>query len=202
MHTWDRTAGGPRTYRLDRMRSARLTEEEFEPRAGFDPNYLREPRTAKLWHSPVVARWKLERGARLLTDKAAISDLPYKTDEWLLSEVLGDGGETVVLEPAEARAMVATRAKALQRSSASARAGSGRQHEPERRPLAGARLHLRPAPVRERDGAHDREAEPRPGSALRRADARLEDAEELVGRHALPLVGDLDHDLARVLHAP
>ena len=87
---------------------------EFEPRAGFDPNYLREPRTAKLWHSPVVARWKLERGARLLTDKAAISDLPYKTDEWLLSEVLGDGGETVVLEPAEARAMVATRAKALQ----------------------------------------------------------------------------------------
>ena len=114
VHTWDRTAGGSRTYRLDRMRSARLTDEEFEPRPGFDPNYLREPRTARLWHSPVVARWKLERGARSLTDKAAVSDLPYKTDEWLLSEVLGDGGETVVLEPAEARSMVAARAKALQ----------------------------------------------------------------------------------------
>jgi predicted DNA-binding transcriptional regulator YafY len=96
------------------MRSATLTKEEFEPRPGFDPNYLREPRTARLWHSPLVARWKLERGARSLTDKAAVSDLPYKTDEWLLSEVLGDGGETVVLEPAEARAMVAARAKALQ----------------------------------------------------------------------------------------
>jgi len=114
VHTWDRTAGGSRTYRLDRMRSATLTKEEFEPRPGFDPNYLREPRTARLWHSPLVARWKLERGARSLTDKAAVSDLPYKTDEWLLSEVLGDGGETVVLEPAEVRAMVAARAKALQ----------------------------------------------------------------------------------------
>ena len=37
VHTWDRTADGPRTYRLDRMRSARLTDETFEPREGFDP---------------------------------------------------------------------------------------------------------------------------------------------------------------------
>ena len=114
VHTWDRTANGPRTYRLDRMRSARLTDERFEPRPGFDPNYLSEPRMARVWHSPVVARWKLERGARLLTDKAAVSDLPFKTDEWLLSEVLADAGETVVLEPADARGAIAARAKALQ----------------------------------------------------------------------------------------
>ena len=44
VHTWDRTVDGPRTYRLDRMRSARLTRERFEPREGFDPNYLAEPR--------------------------------------------------------------------------------------------------------------------------------------------------------------
>ena len=31
---------GPRTYRLDRMRSATLTGERFESREGFDPNYL------------------------------------------------------------------------------------------------------------------------------------------------------------------
>src|SRR6187551_1036294 len=36
VHTWDRTADGPRTYRLDRMRSAHLTEESFEPREAFD----------------------------------------------------------------------------------------------------------------------------------------------------------------------
>jgi len=115
VHTWDRTADGPRTYRLDRMRSARLTDELFEPREGFDPSYLTEPRLARLWHSPVVARWKVEqRGARLLTDKAALSELPFKTDEWLLSEVLADGGETVVLEPADMRAGIAARAHALQ----------------------------------------------------------------------------------------
>ena len=114
VHTWDRTAGGPRTYRLDRMRSARLTEEKFEPRDGFDPRYLTEPRLARLWHSPAVARWKVERGARALTDKAALSELPFKTDEWLLSEVLADAGETVVLEPADMRANVAARARALE----------------------------------------------------------------------------------------
>ena len=113
VHTWDRSANGPRTYRLDRMRSARMTAESFEPRLGFDPNYLSEPRLARVWHSPVVARWKVERGARPLTDKAAVAELPFKTEEWLLSEVLSDAGETVVLEPVELRRMVSRRAKEL-----------------------------------------------------------------------------------------
>ena len=114
VHTWDRTVDGPRTYRLDRMRSARLTDEGFEPREGFDPRYLSEPRLARLWHSAAVARWKVERGARGLTDKAAVSELPFKTDEWLVCEVLGDAGETIVLEPSDMRATVAARARELQ----------------------------------------------------------------------------------------
>jgi proteasome accessory factor C len=114
VHTWDRTVDGPRTYRLDRMRSAKLTNERFESREGFDPNYLAEPAVARLWHSPSIARWKLERGARPLTDKAAISDVTFKTEEWLLSEVLADRGETVVLEPVAMRRAVAARARALQ----------------------------------------------------------------------------------------
>ena len=85
---------------------------------------MSEPRLARLWHSPVVARWKLERGARLLTDKAALAELPFKTDEWLLSEVLADAGETVVLEPADMRVAVAARAKR-------AAAGAGPQSRPE-----------------------------------------------------------------------
>jgi proteasome accessory factor BC len=113
VHTWDRTADGPRTYRLDRMRSARLTEEGFEPRVGFDPSYMTEPRLARLWHSPAIARWKIERGARPLTDQSALAELPFKTEEWLLSEVLADRGETVVLEPAALRQTVAMRAKEL-----------------------------------------------------------------------------------------
>ena len=55
VHTWDRSVDGPRTYRLDRMRSARLTAERFEPREGFDPNYLVEPAVARLWHAPPVS---------------------------------------------------------------------------------------------------------------------------------------------------
>jgi proteasome accessory factor C len=113
VHTWDRTVDGPRTYRLDRMRSAKLLAETFEPRDGFDPSYLAEPAIARLWHSPVIARWKVERGGRALTDKAAVSDLPFKTEEWLLCEVLGDRGESVVLEPAAVRAGLAARATEL-----------------------------------------------------------------------------------------
>ena len=113
VHTWDRTVDGPRTYRLDRMRSARLTAERFEPRHGFDPNYLVEPAVARLWHAPPIARWKLERDARALTDKSAVSEVTFKTEEWLLSEVLADRGETVVLEPATMRRAVAARAQAL-----------------------------------------------------------------------------------------
>jgi proteasome accessory factor C len=115
IHTWDLTVDAPRTFRLDRMRSARLTDESFEPREGFDPSYLRNPRVARLLHSPAVARWKLERGARALTDGSAVADVPYKTEEWLLSEVLADRGETVVLEPQRLRDVVAKRARRLQR---------------------------------------------------------------------------------------
>jgi proteasome accessory factor BC len=114
VHTWDRTVDGPRTYRLDRMRSAKLTSERFEAREGFDPNYLSEPAVGRLWHAPPIARWKLERGARALTDKSALSEITFKTEEWLLSEVLADRGETVVLEPVAMRRAVAARAQALQ----------------------------------------------------------------------------------------
>jgi proteasome accessory factor BC len=115
VHTWDLTVDAARTFRLDRMRSARLTGERFDARDGFDPSYLRDPRVARLVHSPDVARWKLERGARPLTDGAAIADVPYKTEEWILSEVLADRGETIVLEPQRLRDVVAKRARRLQR---------------------------------------------------------------------------------------
>jgi proteasome accessory factor C len=115
VHTWDLSVDAARTFRLDRMRSARLTGEQFEARDGFDPSYLRNPRVARLLHSPVVARWKLERGARPLTDGSAIADVPYKTEDWLLSEVLADRGETVVLEPQRVRDVVAKRARRLMR---------------------------------------------------------------------------------------
>jgi len=115
VHTWDLSVDAARTFRLDRMRSARLTDAQFEARDGFDPSYLHNPRVARLLHSPAIARWKLERGARPLTDGSAIADVPFKTEEWLLSEVLADRGETTVLEPQRLRDVVAKRARRLQR---------------------------------------------------------------------------------------
>ena len=114
VHTWDRSVDGPRTYRLDRMRSARADERALRAAAGLRPELPREPAVARLWHAPAIARWKLERGARQLTDKAALSEVTFKTEEWLLSEVLSDRGETVVLEPAAMRRAIVDRARALQ----------------------------------------------------------------------------------------
>jgi proteasome accessory factor C len=124
VHTWDRTVDGARTFRLDRMRSAEVTDETFEPREGFDPSYLHNPRVAQLLHSAAIARWKLERGARALTDGSALAEVPYKTEEWILSEILADGGETVVVGPQRLRDVVAKRARRLQRETA--RVPSGR----------------------------------------------------------------------------
>ncbi|MDP9232008.1 MAG: WYL domain-containing protein, partial [Actinomycetota bacterium] len=57
VHTWDRTRDGERSFRLDRMRSARLQRGHFEQREGFDPHEFRDARTARIWYSKLIARW-------------------------------------------------------------------------------------------------------------------------------------------------
>ncbi|MBX5475106.1 MAG: WYL domain-containing protein [Thermoleophilia bacterium] len=113
VHTWDRTAGAERSFRLDRMRSARLTEERFEPREGFQPTRLRGARTARVLYRAEVARWAVERGARRLADGTALRELRVGSDEWLESEILALRGDAVLLEPAELRSRIAARAHAL-----------------------------------------------------------------------------------------
>jgi proteasome accessory factor C len=113
VHTWDRSSDGPRSFRLDRMRSAKLTRERFEAREGFEPTRLRDARTAKVLYDKQIARWAIERGARLLADGSAVRDLPVGSDEWLESEVLSLRGEAVLLEPDELRHSFAARARAL-----------------------------------------------------------------------------------------
>jgi proteasome accessory factor C len=122
VHTWDRGASGSRTYRLDRMRSAEPTGETFEPRADFDPNYLRDPHVARVLYAKPIARWKVERGAQPLRDGSAVADLPYASEEWLLTEILADRGEAIVLEPASLRKTIAARAKQLGRELGGAKA--------------------------------------------------------------------------------
>jgi len=114
VHTWDRTSDGSRSFRLDRMRSARLTKERFDPRPGYEPTRLEGARTARVRYSKELARWAVERyGARPLRDRSAVVDLPVGSDEWLLGEIFSHRGEAVVLEPEDLRGLVATRAKEL-----------------------------------------------------------------------------------------
>jgi len=95
------------------MRNAKLMREKFEAREGFEPTRLRDARTAKLLYDAEVARWAIERGARLLADGSAVREAPFSSDEWLESEVLSLRGEAVLVEPDELRRTIAVRAKAL-----------------------------------------------------------------------------------------
>jgi proteasome accessory factor C len=115
VHTWDRTREGERSFRLDRMRSARLQRGHFEPREGFDPHEFRDARPARIWYSPEIARWELEKGARALADGSAVAERPVGSPEWLVGEILSYRGEAVVLEPPELRRQIVERAKAVQR---------------------------------------------------------------------------------------
>ena len=113
VHTWDRTSDGERSFRLDRMRSAKLLREKFEPRDGFEPTRLRGARTARVLYTPEIARYEIERGARKLVGGGAIREIPVGSDEWLESEILSKRGEAIVLEPAELRTRIAARAREL-----------------------------------------------------------------------------------------
>jgi proteasome accessory factor C len=115
VHTWDRTRNDERSFRLDRMRSARLGDEEFEPREGFEPELLSSALVARVLYSPAVARWEVERGARPLADGSAINEQKIGSAEWLMGEILRYRGEAELLEPPELRRQIARRAQALAR---------------------------------------------------------------------------------------
>jgi proteasome accessory factor C len=116
VHTWDRTRDAKRSFRLDRMKDARLTRERFEPREDFEPDRLSDARVAKILFSPEVARWRLERGAaRPLADGSAVEETAVGSPEWLVGEILSFRGEATVLEPEDLRRQVAERARELAR---------------------------------------------------------------------------------------
>jgi proteasome accessory factor C len=115
IHTWDLTRDAARTYRLDRMRDARVTEEAFEPRPGFDPRYLTNALSVRVLFDSELARFEIERGARLLRDGTALRHLRAGSPEWVEMEVLSFRGYAVVLETPELRRRLANRAGELLR---------------------------------------------------------------------------------------
>jgi proteasome accessory factor BC len=114
VHTWDRTREAKRSFRLDRMKEARLLKEQFDPREDFEPDRLTDARVARVHFSPVIARWRLERGvARPLVDGSAVEETAVGSADWLVGEILSFRGEAVVVEPSDLRRRVAERAREL-----------------------------------------------------------------------------------------
>jgi proteasome accessory factor C len=107
-----------RHFRLDRIKSAEVTDETFEPRADVRATAelegwartgeLEASRTARIWVSPERARWEREehRVAEELEDGAIIIERGYKGTDWLVREILKEAGDAAVLEPADAREAV------------------------------------------------------------------------------------------------
>ncbi len=115
VHTWDRVSDGPRTFRLDRIKGARLLKETFEPRPDYDPQAFRDAGTARVRYSGgEPARRAVERwGATLLRDGSAVAELKFGSKEWIVGEVLAWRGDAVVIDPPELRRELRDRAKTL-----------------------------------------------------------------------------------------
>src|SRR5258707_10304721 len=96
------------------MKKAKQLRKGFTPRAGFDPSELHHATTARVWYSPEVARWEVEKGAAPLVDGSAVSERSVGSADWLVGEVLSFRGGAVVLEPAHPRELVLGRAPDLQ----------------------------------------------------------------------------------------
>ena len=122
---FDPSRGDVRHFRLDRIKSAHLSDETFEPRPDVDPAADVDgwPRTgevpaskrARVWISPDRARWAREERTVIaeLDDGAIVVELGYKGSEWLTREVLKEAGDAVVLEPEDAREAVRADAQAI-----------------------------------------------------------------------------------------
>ncbi len=123
VHAIDPSKDASRSFRLDRVKSATILDETFEPRPGVEPDVHGWPRTgevptsqiARVWFSPERSRWAKEdrRVAEELKDGAVIVDLHYAGDDWLAREILKEAGDAVVLEPEEAREAVLHAAESL-----------------------------------------------------------------------------------------
>jgi proteasome accessory factor C len=114
-----------RHFRLDRVKSATLLDEVFEPRPDLDPiadiegwprtGQLEDSRTAHVWVSPEQARWAREDRTVIaeLEDGAVIVEWTFKGLSYLVKEVLKEAGDAAVLGPEDAREAVRRAAERL-----------------------------------------------------------------------------------------
>ena len=122
---YDPSRGDVRHFRLDRIKSAHVSDETFEPRPDVDPaadvdgwprtGEVPASRRARVWISPERARWAREERTVLaeLQDGSLVVELGFAGTDWLTREVLKEAGDAVVLEPEDAREAVRADAQAI-----------------------------------------------------------------------------------------
>jgi proteasome accessory factor BC len=123
--SFDPTRDSVRHFRLDRIKSASVTDEGFEARPDVDPAADVDgwPRTgevpassrARVWISRERARWAREERHVVseLQDGSLIVELGFAGVDWLVRETLKEAGDAVILEPADARDAVRATAEAI-----------------------------------------------------------------------------------------
>jgi proteasome accessory factor BC len=123
--SFDPSRESVRHFRLDRIKSASVTADEFAPRPDVDPaadvdgwprtGEVPASRRAQVWVSPERARWaREERGAIAeLQDGSVIVELGFAGVDWLVRETLKEAGDAVVLEPEDARTAVRAAAESI-----------------------------------------------------------------------------------------
>src|SRR3954451_2082978 len=123
VHAYDPSRDDSRSFRLDRIKSANVIDETFEPREGIELDVSGWPstgavpdaRNARVWISPGRARWARETRNVVaeLKDGSLVVELPYAGTRYLAREILKEAGDAAVLEPEGARLAVLEPAEAL-----------------------------------------------------------------------------------------
>ncbi|HZU60752.1 MAG TPA: WYL domain-containing protein, partial [Solirubrobacteraceae bacterium] len=123
--SFDPARDSVRHFRLDRIKSASVTDERFEPRPDVDPaadvdgwprtGEVPSSRRAQIWISPGRARWAREERSVIeeLQDGSVVVELGFAGLDWLVREVLKEAADAVVLEPDDARAAVLSAAEGI-----------------------------------------------------------------------------------------
>jgi proteasome accessory factor C len=123
--SFDPDRGSVRHFRLDRIKSATVTDQRFEPRPDVDPaadvdgwprtGEVPASRRARVWISPERARWAREERTVTaeLEDRAVIVERGFASMRYLVRDVLKEAGDAAVLEPEDARAAVRAAAEAI-----------------------------------------------------------------------------------------
>ncbi|MGN6867853.1 MAG: helix-turn-helix transcriptional regulator [Solirubrobacteraceae bacterium] len=128
--TFDPSREDVRHFRLDRFKSATVTDEGFEPRSDVDPaadvdgwprtGEVPASRRARVWISPERARWAREERTVTaeLEDGAVVVERGFASMRYLVRDVLKEAGDAVVLGPEDARAAVRQAAETIRDATA------------------------------------------------------------------------------------